>query len=963
MAPTRIVLLLASAVLARDVPAAPDFSRDILPILDANCLNCHDDVDEPKGGVNLERFRTEDDVLRSRRTWGAVFEKLESHQMPPPKRDAQPSPAEREQMLAWLRDLAGRPDPQLGVRDPGRPVLRRLTRLEYNNTVRDLFGLEGDLFTFPERVLFRDKDYFQPASGRMGDEVQAQLLEFGGRRATLLPAAGLPADNRAEHGYRNRGDAMNLSPLLLEQYVALAGEIVNHAELPRRSRIFAELLGVEFMPRPPPAEKSAPSAGSTSAVAEMFAPKVLQPAVASGSAITPAGFRAALAEAYRTGRGGVFGVSASAANTTIAGKGGLVRLPFGPTPAKILTINPNEDLWLVGFSTAEETSGDLLFTNKVKQAKRFELTFRIEGGEPNEGITQLALCVLGRARQTGEVTLIARFSDDTEQRLSASLAEGAAGTTYFAFAAHPGEIIKSLVVDGTKFGGDYVLLDDLGFITNGAVRRGEPPLVAAAAAVTPAKKSTALPATPPSAPRTSPALPARERLAQFLDRAFRRPSTPDERSRYLGLFDRARAEGKAEPAAMRVALQAILSSPTFLFLAEPVQPGAGPIRRLDDSEIAARLSYFLWSSAPDAELLAAASARQLGEPADVERQVRRMLRDSRGRELSESFAVQWLRLDQLYTAQPDRDLFKAFYSGPQGKDTLHAAMMLEALLLFETVMVEDRSILDFINADYTWLNPRLAKLYGDNALPSAVAANGAASANVVIAAQPNRELRQDDRNANNRWTRVALADRNRGGYMTMAGPLTVTSLPFRTSPVKRGAWLLETIFNRPPQEPKVAFAVSDDTKAAALAMSIRERFEAHRNKAECYSCHVRLDPPGFALERFDPIGRWRDTDGGVPVDASAEWNATPFDSPAGFKAAVMKNPEKFTRGFIEHLLAFALGRRLEFFDLPAVEEIQRHARADGYRFSSVVVRIATSYPFLHVRNQPVAPSVTSTHAR
>jgi hypothetical protein len=318
------------------------------------------------------------------------------------------------------------------------------------------------------------------------------------------------------------------------------------------------------------------------------------------------------------------------------------------------------------------------------------------------------------------------------------------------------------------------------------------------------------------------------------------------------------------------------------------------------------------------------------------------------RELSESFAVQWLRLDQLYTAQPDRGLFKAFYSGPQGKDTLHAAMLLEALLLFETVLVEDRSILDFINADYTWLNSRLARLYGlDSARPGESAIPPAAAAG-----QPNRELRQNDRDASHRWTRVALRDRNRGGFMTMAGPLTVTSLPFRTSPVKRGAWLLETVFNRPPQEPKVAFAVSNDTKEAALHLSIRERFEAHRNKPECYSCHIRLDPPGFALERFDAVGAWRERDGQSPVDARAEWNGIAFDSPAGFKAAVMQNPEEFVRGFIEHLLAYALGRKLEFFDLPAVAEIQRQARPGGHRFSAIVEGIATAYPFLHVRNRP-----------
>jgi hypothetical protein len=949
---------LACVVASAAAPASPsDFAREIRPLLAKYCFDCHSE-DIRKSELDLERFTDLGAARRDRATWGRVMEKVESRQMPPPKEGNPPSLAERQKLIDWLGHLAALPDPDLGTRDPGRPVLRRLTRLEYNNTVRDLLGLEDDLFLFPERVLLRDKDYFLPETGRMPEPLTAQLLEFGSRRPALLAGAGLPSDNRAEHGYRNRGDAMNLSPLLLEQYLAIAGEIVRHPELPRRSRQFAELLGLEFVPlaRPAASRTGAPAMPADAVVGD-YAPKLPALPIAPGSALTPSEVRAATAEALRTGRGGVFPVGPALANTTIAGKGAVLRLPYGPSPAKHLAINPDQDLWLVGFSTAEATSGNLLFTNKAKQQKRFELTFKVEGGEPHEGIAQLAVCVLGRAKQSGAVVLTARASDGTEQRLLANLAEGPAGTTHFAFAALPGETIKSLAIDGSGFSGDHVLLDDLAFVTNGAPRtaaaarpvgRAEPAPVPA-----PGKGGKAIPALLPAglqrrdAAATPAPRPASERLTAFLDRAFRRPATGEERTRYVGLFERARAAGASEADAMRTAIQAVLAAPGFLFIAEPVHAAAGAVRPLDNFELATRLSYFLWSTAPDGELLMAARRGTLREPAELRTQVRRLLRDRRVRELSESFAVQWLRLDQLYTAQPDRDLFKAFYSGPQGKDTLHAAMMLEALLLFETVLVEDRSILDFIDADYTWINPRLARLYGIDLARGASAPDGVAAA---AAGQPNRELRQNDRDANHRWTRVALRDRNRGGFLTMAGPLTVTSLPFRTSPVKRGAWLLETVFNRPPQEPKVAFAVSNDTKEAALNLSIRERFEAHRNKPECYSCHIRLDPPGFALERFDAVGAWRERDGPSPVDARAEWNDTAFEGPAGFKAAVMKNPDEFVRGFIEHLLAYALGRKLEFFDQPAVAEIQQQARSNGYRFSAIVEGVATAYPFLHIRN-------------
>jgi hypothetical protein len=305
--------------------------------------------------------------------------------------------------------------------------------------------------------------------------------------------------------------------------------------------------------------------------------------------------------------------------------------------------------------------------------------------------------------------------------------------------------------------------------------------------------------------------------------------------------------------------------------------------------------------------------------------------------------VQWLRLDQLYTAKPDAELFPIFYQGPQGKTTLHGALLIEALLLFETVLLEDRSVLDFVNANYTWLNPHLAKVYGVS--PSLVAPPP-----VPVPGQSNSQKRLAAERVNNTWRRVTLDDPTRGGFLTMGGPLMITSLPFRTSPVKRGAWLLETIFNRPPQEPKVAFAIENDTKEAAQNLSVRQRFEAHRNKAACYSCHVRLDPPGFALERFNAIGQWRERDGGQAVDARGEWNGMAFDGPAGFKRALLKKPDEFTRGFIEHLLSYALGRKLALSDLTTVSEIQRAVQADGYRFSRVITEIIKSYPFRHTRN-------------
>jgi len=902
-------------------------AKDFRSFLDAHCLDCHDS-DAKKGDLDLSTFTDEAAVMKDREICRSVYEKIESHQMPPPKQKSQPSETQRQELMTWIMDIAARPDPALGAIDPGKPMLRRLTRLEYNNAVRDLFGLNVDVFMFPERLPISDKNYFQPASGKISDTVKVPLREYGAKYPVLCRQLGLPGDNRAEHGYRNRGDAMDFSPLLLEKYLAAANEIVNAPDLPLQSDVAAELFGIPPTQRKALANakqgKTPPLQGDlTFNAAGLFAPNAKAWKKAEGSADNvPQRFFDDLREGYSNSISGVFDAGDSVKGvTTVPGKGGLLRLRYAGG-AKTLTINPNADLWLAGFSTVQATSGGKIFTNQIKGSKSFELTFKVEDGDQDEGITRLGVFVLGRKGQSGSVTLTAKFTDDTDISLSGEIAEDAAGTTLFTFAAVPGESVKSLAVDGSKFSGDYVVLDDLGFITNG---RAKPVQLAS----NPAEKA---PQTKALAQR-----PARERLATFVERAFRRAVASEEVNRFYALFEEGRNQSKSEEEAMKSAVAAVLASPAFLYVEANGIPGTEKVVPLEDAELATRLALFLWCSTPDDELLQLAKSGKLHDPTVLEAQTRRMLRNSKSRELSESFATQWLRLDQLYTSKPDSDLFKAFYSGPQGKSTLHGAMLTEALLLFETVQVEDRSILDFIAADYTWLNGSLGKLYGLNATPDQ-----------AEPAQPNttREVKKE---VTGGWQRVPLTDARRGGFMTMAAPMTITSLPFRTSPVKRGAWLLETVFNRPPTEPKVAFAIENDTKEAAQQMSIRQKFEAHRSKAACYSCHIRLDPPGFALERFSPIGQWRETDGTQPVDAHAEWNAQPFDGPAEYKAILAKNPHEFTRGFIEHLLSYALGRSLHVYDMPAVAQIEDAAKADGWKFSRVIVEIVKSYPFTHVR--------------
>jgi Protein of unknown function (DUF1592)/Protein of unknown function (DUF1588)/Protein of unknown function (DUF1585)/Protein of unknown function (DUF1595)/Protein of unknown function (DUF1587)/Planctomycete cytochrome C len=899
--PTLAVFLLTCTASATDFRA----------VLDAHCLDCHDS-DAKKGDLDLSRFTDEASVMKDRAIWRSVYEKIESHQMPPPKQKSQPTEAQRQELMTWIMDIAARPDVELGVADPGNPVLRRLTRLEYNNTIRDLFGLQMDVFMFPERLPLSSKAYFQPASGKMGDSVDVPVREYGLKYPVLLPDLGLPGENRAEHGFRNRGEAMNLSPMLLEQYLAAAHDIVEAPKLPQLSSIFRSLIHDPAVPMKAEAVIEDGEANTWTAAKE-FAPNLNLPFQAkNGDVVTlDYQFRFAMQTAAADGAGGVWDASG---RSTVVRSGEPIRVRFG---SKSLVITAQEAVWLAGFSSAGETSGDSLFTNHEKQQKVLTLDLAIEGGVSGEGITELALCALSRDKESGSIRMTATFSGGGSAQLSHDLISGAGrGNTFFAFRAPKNEHITRLLLDGSKFSGNYALYDDLAFLTDGATA------VAAAPVVEPAKKLSN---------REQKAV-VRDRLAGFLTPAFRRPADEKVISRYAEVFDAARDRGLSFEAAMKATLAAALTSPEFLYIAES-GAGRGAVKALTDHELATRLAYFLWSAPPDEELLTAS----LSDPAVIEKQARRLMRDPRARELSESFATQWLRLDQLMTAKPDPKLFKGFYSGPQGKVTLHGSMLVEALLLFETVLVEDRGILDLLAADYTWLNARLAKLYDINV---AALSGKTGNSNVLIDAKQNAL-----------WLRVPLKNKRRGGYMTMAGPLTVTSLPLRTSPVKRGAWLLETLFNRPPQEPQIAFALKDEPQTQTAPQTVRERFEQHRDKPACFSCHVRLDPPGFALERFDAIGSWREKDGAHPVDASAEWNGTAFDGPAEYKALLTQNPHEFTRGFIEHLLSYALGRPLEVYDMPIVAKIEAAAKADGWKISRVIVEIVKSYPFNHVRRE------------
>src|SRR5262245_50572535 len=372
-------------------------------------------------------------------------------------------------------------------------------------------------------------------------------------------------------------------------------------------------------------------------------------------------------------------------------------------------------------------------------------------------------------------------------------------------------------------------------------------------------------------------------LTQFARRAYRRPVKPEEVQRLTRLFEIAAKEGEPFEQAIKLPMKAVLVSPHFLYRIEEDPKDPSSVRTINDFELATRLSYFLWSSMPDEELFRLAEKGELRKPAILEAQVKRMLKDVKAKSLSQNFAGQWLQLRSVPAVAPD----KGYY--PNWDESLRAAMVREAELYFEYVVQNDRSILEFLDSDYTFLNGRLARHYGIENVTGLD------------------------------FQKVKLPDGRRGGVVTMASTLTVTSNPTRTSPVKRGKWILENILGTPPPPPAPEVPELEKT---VLKGTLRQKMEQHRKDPNCANCHAKLDPLGFGLENFDGIGGWRDQDEGHKIDASGVLpDGGTFDGPAELRKVLLTKSDQFRRCLAEKLLTYALGRGLEYYDKCVLDEI------------------------------------------
>lgn len=395
-------------------------------------------------------------------------------------------------------------------------------------------------------------------------------------------------------------------------------------------------------------------------------------------------------------------------------------------------------------------------------------------------------------------------------------------------------------------------------------------------------------------------------------RAYRRPVTDEEVGKLVNFIMMAKEDGLTFDRSVELAVTAMLVSPHFLFRVEqdPAQDDEDNIRELNDHELAVRLSYFLWSSMPDARLFELAENGELTKPDVLEREVERMLKDNKVRAFVRNFAGQWLHLRQLERHSPDPKRF------PTYDKQLENAMVAETEMFIETIIREDRSVLEFLDARFTFLNKRLAEHYGIKGVDT------------------------------DYFQRVSLEDGNRGGLLTQASVLTVTSNPTRTNPVLRGKYVLEEILGTPPPPPPADVPPLEEGDQAELTGTLRQRMEQHRSNEVCASCHARMDPIGFGLENFDAIGRWRDKENDHPIDASGELpDGSRFNGPAELKSILLKQKEQFARNLAEKMLTYSMGRGLEYYDKCTVDALMTAMRQADYRFSSLVMAIVRSDPF------------------
>jgi mono/diheme cytochrome c family protein len=749
-------------------------------LLDRYCVGCHN-VRTKAGGLTLDTADPAN-VGAAPRTWENVVRKLRDRAMPPagaPRPDA-----------AGYDRLASYFETRLDAAGPnaGRPVVRRLNRVEYTHAIRDLLDLDVD-------------------------------------GAALLPA------DESGYGFDNIGDVLSISPALLERYMFAAQKI------------------------------SALAVGDP-AMKPVVTTYRISPAVRQDRRMSD--------ELPFRSRGGA-----------------AIRHYFpadGDYTLKLKLRRAFSNAGIIGYNTRERL--DVRVDDE--QVKLFAIGGECLGAKAHE-----PQCVILPGVQTSSDYSI-HLDDGLDVRVHVKAGEHRIGASF----AQSSSAATEGAGRGGGFGGpmalDRVVVE--GPTTVDGV--GETPSRARIFVCRSAREGEEVGC-------------ADRILSTLARRAYRRPVTREDVAKLMAFYKDARRAATFDEG-VRFAIERLLVSPNFLLRVEHDQAKATPGTpyRVTDLELASRLSFFLWSTIPDEELLNVAAAGRLSDPKTLEQQVRRMLADRRSSELVTDFAAQWLYLRDLRKLVPDPIRF------PEFTDNLRDAFLRETQMFLESEMRDNQPVPHLLTADYTFANEELAKFYG---IPNVYGTH---------------------------FRRVAVSDPNRAGLLGNGSVLTVTSYATRTSPVQRGKYILANILGTPPPPPPPDVPTLPDLAEGAASMSMRDRMAAHRRNPVCASCHTRMDPLGFALENFNAIGKWRSRDGDALIDPSGAFpDGTTFAGPAEFRGALLSHQDQFVRTFAEKLLTYALGRGLDYYDMPAVRGILRDAASADYRWSSVVLAVVKSMPF------------------
>jgi hypothetical protein len=910
---------------AKGATTRPDrFHADVTPLLQRYCYECHGDGAD-SGKLTLDSYKSTSDLLADKTRWEKILRYVRTQTMPPPEAEQHPSQPVRDRLVKAIQRELYQIDPDKP--DPGRVTIRRLNRVEYRNTIRDLTAVTFD------------------------------------------PTIDFPQDDSG-YGFDNIADVLTLPPMLMEKYLAAAEKILDEA-IPtgavesRERHIAASEARASFdrsdrirdgFARLTSADEDALSVTGQSPAPGEYIVRVL--AYASYPAPPPSGQTDNPPVKLSLMRGDV--VVREVEVTADESKPQWYEARMG-VPAGQYTIRAavrrqrglEADKELTAGRIGREQPGSIFIKEMV-----------IDG--PVMGALQLfppdRIDTAGAAshEEDGDVALN-KTGDEAAAAIEVAT-EGRYLIRAQAYAQYAGKEYAQMemLLDDKSIASFEVTAPAAWRVPEGVkvkerARRAVPQVYEVESKLAAGKHRVTLrylnnlldpespdpnyrdrniyvqnmqlvelSAPPGSRPMTAPMRKLFARhgkpsdppdprgvLEDFALRAWRRPPQGEEIDRLMALYDLARQNGESFQGSVRHAMKAILVSPSFLFRGETETPhnAVAEAHPIDEFELASRLSYFLWSTTPDNELMDLARRGELRK--NLEPQVKRMLASPRSRELVENFAGQWLQFRNLDAAHPDRRKFDNY------DDRLRDAMQKETQLFFESIVRDDRSVLDVLTGDYTFVNERLAKHYG-------------------LADVKGEEFR-----------RVSLQGTPRRGVLTQGSVLTLTSNPTRTSPVKRGKWVLENLLGVEPLPPPQNVPPLDKSHGEEKGLTLRQRMEKHRADPTCASCHAPMDPIGFALENFDAVGAFREKDGSDRIDPSAVLpDGSKFSGAAELTALLVKTRrDDFLRAATEATMTFALGRGVEPYDQPAVDKIVDDLNRNNGRFSTLVMGVVNSVPF------------------